>query len=82
MLANLLRDEPLIPIVRERFAGYHALLERAGAVLLAGRGAAGRRRRAAIGHALGFATWRSLAREQGLADAEAACLMCALVASA
>ena len=32
------------------------------------RGRAARRARAAIGHALAFPTWRSLAREQGLDD--------------
>jgi hypothetical protein len=37
---------------------------------------------AAIGHALGFATWRSLAREQGLADADAVELMTRLIGSA
>jgi hypothetical protein len=30
---------------------------------------------------LAFATWRSLAREQGLDDAQAADLMCRLVAA-
>jgi hypothetical protein len=43
------------------------------------RGARRRRTRAAVGHALAFATWRSLAREQGLAQAEAVELMCELV---
>jgi hypothetical protein len=41
-----------------------------------------KRQRAAIGHALAFGTWRSLAREQGHDDAEAADLMCRLVAAA
>jgi AcrR family transcriptional regulator len=84
MLANLIRDEATMPVVQRRFAGYHALLEGAREILLAGRGArgaAGRRRRAALGHALAFATWRSLAREQDLDDAEAARMMCALVES-
>jgi len=35
--------------------------------------------RAAVGHALSFATWQSLAREQGLEDRQAADLMRALV---
>jgi hypothetical protein len=38
--------------------------------------------RAAIGHALAFTTWQSLAREQGLDDAQAVALMCRLVAAA
>ena len=50
-----------------------------------GRSVRGRRRddaRAAVGHALAYTTWRSLAREQGLDDAQAAELMCGLVRSA
>ena len=49
-----------------------------------GRAARGRRRdaaRAAIGHALAFTTWHSLAREQGLDDAQAVELMRGLVAA-
>lgn len=37
-----------------------------------GAGSAGRRLRAVAGHLVGYWTWRSLARDQGLADAEAA----------
>ncbi len=50
---------------------------RARDTLMAGsglRGAARRRTRAALGHALSFATWKSLVREQGLGDAEAVVL--------
>jgi AcrR family transcriptional regulator len=35
--------------------------------------------RAALGHALAFSTWRSLAREQGLSDHDAAALIARLV---
>jgi hypothetical protein len=52
---------------------------------MAGRGLRGRkarRTRAAIGHALAFPTWRSLAREQELADGDAVALMSALVEAA
>jgi AcrR family transcriptional regulator len=35
--------------------------------------------RAALGHALAFSTWRSLAREQGLSDPDAAALIARLV---
>ncbi len=35
--------------------------------------------RAAIGHALNFQTWRSLAREENLDDAEAVTLMVAMI---
>jgi hypothetical protein len=38
------------------------------------------REQAAIGHALAFATWRSLALDEGLDDAQAAKLMVRLVA--
>jgi AcrR family transcriptional regulator len=81
MMANLLRDEHAVAVVGELMGGYHGLLAAAAELLLAGRP---RRRavRAAIGHALAFATWRSLAREQGLDDADAVRLMRGLVAAA
>jgi AcrR family transcriptional regulator len=85
MLANLLRDEAVVPVVRERFRPYHQLLAFLREGLLAGRGLRGRARRrseAAIGHALAFATWQSLARDGDLSDTEAAELMTALVDSA
>jgi AcrR family transcriptional regulator len=84
MLANLLRDEDTVAVVRDRFAAFHALLAAVEEILLAGRGLRGgarRRTAVAIGHALAFSTWQSLAR-RGLTDAEAADLMTALVASA
>ena len=43
------------------------------------RGRAARRTRAAIGHALAFPTWRSLTRDQGLAENDAVALMRVLV---
>lgn len=85
MLENLLRDEDSVPVLKERFAGFRAFLQAAGEILLAGapQGARARRRtQAAIGHALAFTTWRSLAAEQGLSDDEAAELMSAFVAGA
>jgi AcrR family transcriptional regulator len=85
MLANLLRDEATVPIVRERFQGYHLFLASLRDPLLAGRGLRGRARRrseAAIGHALAFRTWFSLARDEGLRDDDAAALMRALVDAA
>jgi AcrR family transcriptional regulator len=84
MLANLLRDEETVAVVRERFVGFHVFLEAVEEILLAGRGLRGNPRRrvaAAIGHALAFGTWQSFA-ERELTDAEAADLMAALVASA
>jgi AcrR family transcriptional regulator len=82
MWEHVLRDEPAVPAMTPSLDGYRAYLAAAADVLLARRGARGRARRrvaAAVGHALAFATWRSLALEQGLADADAARLMCALV---
>lgn len=85
MLANLIRDEQTEPIVRERFAAFHGYLDAAVDVLLAGRrlrGAARRRVRAALAHAVSFSTWRSLVGEQGLGPGEARRLMGALVDAA
>jgi AcrR family transcriptional regulator len=85
MLANLQRDEPLVPTVKQFFRGYHELIAAARDALMRGRRTRGRARTrvlAAIGHALAFGTWRSLAREEGLDDAEAAALMCRLVREA
>lgn len=85
MLENLSRDEATVPIVAERFAAFHLYFAAARDTLVAGRrlrGAARRRTQAAIGHALAFATWKSLVREQGLGDDDAVALMRALVAAA
>jgi AcrR family transcriptional regulator len=82
MMENLLRDEPASELVRESFAGYRQYLAAAREALMRGRKARGRartRERAAIGHALAFTTWHSLAREEGLDDAQAAELMARLV---
>jgi AcrR family transcriptional regulator len=83
MMENLHRDEDTMPTVRRRFAGFHGYLDTGRDLLLHGRPERGRRRaeaRAAIGHALAFATWRSLTREQDLDDRQAAELMRRLVA--
>lgn len=85
MMENLHRDEVTMPTVRRRFAGFHRFRAAARDILVRGRRERGRRRdevRAAIGHALAFTTWRSLTREQGLDDAEAAELMCRLAGAA
>jgi len=85
MMENLLRDEETMPTVKRLFSGYHEYIAGAREVLVRGRPERGRRRsetRAAIGHALAFATWRSLTREQGLDDAQAAALLCRLAAEA
>lgn len=85
MMDNLHRDEVTMPIVRRLFSPFHEYLAAARDALLRGRSVRGRRRdetRAALGHALAYATWRSLAREQGLDDAQASELMCRLVSGA
>jgi AcrR family transcriptional regulator len=82
MYTSLLRDESVDPIVHRLLGDFYGYLRAIQDVLMTGRtlrGRAARRTRAAIGHALAFPTWRSLTREQGLADADAVALMCALV---
>jgi len=81
MLANVLRDAELVAFARDAVAPLDAYLEAAAEVLLAGRGARGRRRRllaGAIRHALAFSTWRSL-RSNGIERADAVRLVVALV---
>jgi AcrR family transcriptional regulator len=85
MLENLFRDENAVPVVRERFAAFRGYLAAARDTLMAGRqlrGAARRRTLAALGHAIAFSTWKSLVREQGLTDSDAAALVRGLVAAA
>jgi AcrR family transcriptional regulator len=82
MYLSLLRDEPLVPAVERRLRDFYGYLGAIRDLLMAGRGLRGhaaRRARGAIGHALAFPTWRSMAREQGLADRDAVALMCLLV---
>jgi AcrR family transcriptional regulator len=83
MLDNLFRDELTMPLVQERFAAFRGYLDVVRDTLVAGRrlrGRARRRTQAAVGHATAFSTWKSLVREQGLADAEAVELACRVVA--
>ena len=85
MMSNILRDEATMPIVKRMLGGYRDYLTAARDTLTSGRRGRGRARQrvlAAIGHALTFGTWRSLAREQELTDSQAADLMCRLVAAA
>jgi AcrR family transcriptional regulator len=82
MFTSLVRDEPLVPIVRRLMGGFYGYLGAIQDTLMRGRGLRGRaarQTRAAVGHALAFPTWRSLTREQGLDDGEAVALMCELV---
>ncbi len=74
-----------MPIVKQLFGGFRDYLSAAHETLMGGRRVRGRARRrlhAAIGHALAFTTWRSLARDQELDDKQAAELMCRLVGAA
>jgi AcrR family transcriptional regulator len=85
MLENLFRDEQAVPTVGERFAAFRGYLAAAQDILMEGRalrGAAKRRTRAAVGHAVSFSVWASLVREQGLDGADAVGLMVALVRAA
>jgi AcrR family transcriptional regulator len=85
MLDRLIRDEPLVPAVAERFGAFHEYLERAREVLRTGRPARGRRRAtvdAMLRLALAFETWRALCREGGLDDRDAAARMAGLVDAA
>jgi AcrR family transcriptional regulator len=85
MYVSLLRDEPLVPPIQRRLRDFYGYLGSIQDDLAAGRGLRGRRAqyvRAAIGHALAFPTWRSLAREQGLGNDEAVELMSRLVEDA
>jgi hypothetical protein len=82
MVENLYRDEELSASVAQLFADFHDYLQAAHTTLMAHRRARGRNRTrisAAIGHAVAFATWRSLAMDQGLDDDEVVELMCSLV---
>jgi AcrR family transcriptional regulator len=85
MYTSLLRDEPVVPNLQRSLAAFYGYLGAVEDILMAGRGLRGRaarRTRAALGHALAFPTWRSLAREQGLDDADAVALMCLLAEGA
>jgi AcrR family transcriptional regulator len=85
MLVNVRRDAPLVPAMAGPSAATQRRFEALHSALMSGRRNQGRARvrvAAAIGHALDFPTWRSLAREQGLKRDEVVALMSALVAAA
>jgi AcrR family transcriptional regulator len=85
MMANLLRDEATNENVKRHFGAFHAYLEAARDILMQGRRERGQARvrvRAAIGHTVSFETWRSLVREQGLGNVQAAKLMGGFVRAA
>jgi hypothetical protein len=81
----ILRDAELVPALRRVVAEDATSRQRIRDSLAAGWGARGGRRRlllAAIGHALEFETWRSVARYQGLDDERAAELITRLACAA
>jgi AcrR family transcriptional regulator len=85
MLTNVVRDAPLVPATAQAGQRFQRYFQALHAALMSGRRTTGRARirtAAAIGHALDFATWRSLTREQGLRSDEAVALMTALVGAA
>ena len=74
MFARAASDIEEIPVLREVLAPFFAYWKRVHAVLCAPWKVSGRTRvrlQALVGHAMSFQTWRSLAREQKLKDAEA-----------
>jgi AcrR family transcriptional regulator len=84
MLTNLYRDEPHVATLQGMLQPMRAQLAAIADILLTGRPERGRRRArvaAALGHAVDFDAWRSLARG-GLDDDEILELMVALVRAA
>ena len=85
MLAQVQRDEPHLPALAAVLAPWAAFLGSVREELVDGWGVAEPARArlgAAIGHALRFDTWRSLARIERLPDTEAADLMITLAQAA
>jgi hypothetical protein len=84
MFNNVTRDVGLVPAMRGATERRLAFLSTVREILMRGRrerGAARRHVRAAVGHALAFETWRSLAREQGLSRRAAVEVMLGMVAA-
>lgn len=82
MTAHVLHDAPLMPALAELVTGPAAYFAALHTHLAAGWDVAGNARvelEAAIGHALDFETWRSLARRHGLTDGQAVHIMVRLV---
>lgn len=82
MFVSAFHDLPDMPLLGELLAPYFAHWDQLAEMLARAWDAAGepsRMRRAAIGHALEFQTWRSLARTQGLDDAQIVELMLGMV---
>jgi hypothetical protein len=85
MIANSLRDAPAIPALMDVTMPVITRMGQMVAVLGEGWDTPHDRHdllRAAIGHAVDFHAWRSLARVQGLTDAQAVELMIGMVRTA
>ena len=85
MLARAEQEAPTNPVLAELLVPFAALRDRMRDLLAAGWGEPGEPDPlvvAAVGHALAFATWASLVRQQGLDDARAVELMLKLVGCA
>lgn len=84
VLNALLRDAAAVPLVAEYLGPYRTMLAELADSLSAAMSDArdARVRRAVIGHAVSFTTWRSLAVDEGLDDEEAAALMAHLASTA
>jgi len=82
MYANIIRDEPLVDAIGPRLATLRDFLSEAAEILAVGWRARGRRRHlldAALGHVLGFETWRSLTAPGDVTRADAVELATGLV---
>jgi AcrR family transcriptional regulator len=81
MISTLLRDVPAVPLLAEYLGPYLVLVRDVADALAAGLPGAPNPHlvRAAIGHALAFPTWQSLARDQGLPDHECVGMTTSLV---
>ena len=85
MIANVRRDAEQLPALAAVIAPGREAMRQVTLDLAAPWRARGRVRKrvvAAVAHALDFETWRSLVRDQGLSDADAAALMVDLARAA
>jgi AcrR family transcriptional regulator len=85
MLVHAVRDVPQLPALAAVLTPWQEFVGRVREELLEGWEAGGPARArltAVVAHALQFETWRSLARAEGLGDAETADLMAALARAA
>lgn len=82
MLEKITRDAAVVEPLRQQLAGVAGWYGAAADVLAEGRSGDAALGRAAIAHALGFDTWRSLVRRQGLSPEDAVDLMARLAACA